>query len=302
MRIPPKGGQATPASLRLSILITCTEDWPGIREMMDSLTPQLAGPVEAILLSSRARALPDGWHHPKVRVVTVEGASTFRLRAVGLVEAAGEIVAFTEDHASVTPGWVGAILQAHEDPGTSAACGPVLIGAPGLASARVHHLLLFGDFTPPLQPERVAVLPIANFSFRRDALGWDSPQPPPDYWFEGTAIQRLARTGNPVFAPAMRAYHTQAFGAWKAARAHYHNARASAAMAKRPSRILGAMYGTQRWLRERGRQARRDLGKIEEPVGPMRASLVLLPILGASFAGFCAGWLFGAGKSAEKVH
>lgn len=236
----------------------------------------------------------------RIRVHRMPGASTFELRATGLALTNSPYVAITEDHAGMAPGWVQAILDGHaRHPTAAALVGPVVNGAPRRRSSRAHHVYLFGDCTPPLRPDPLRVLPLANISLNRNVLDGLARAPPP-FWLECTAIPAIRDAT--VFVPDMVGIHAQDFTAFQAARAHYHNARSVAAAEGCPKRLMASTWWLHRALADRVRRTRQQLRSIQPPVGPVASRFLLLPIRWANFFGTVLGWVRGPGVSPAKVH
>jgi GT2 family glycosyltransferase len=108
---------------------------------------------------------------PQVRVLKLPKETTFAAaRARGAAEANAPVVAFLEEHTTVRPGWAGAVLAAHGDPGVSGVGWGIVGANPGVGKADVVGLLSYGLFEPPVPEGDTRLLPGHNASFRRDVL------------------------------------------------------------------------------------------------------------------------------------
>jgi len=90
-----------------------------VRAVLDNEPP----PMEVIVVDqsddpARTRRALDGLDAggERLRVIADEGRGVARARNLGAAEAGGEIIAFTDDDAWVSRGWVGSILSAFRDP------------------------------------------------------------------------------------------------------------------------------------------------------------------------------------------
>jgi glycosyl transferase family 2 len=110
---------------QLSVVIGTGEGWPRIRRLVDSLRADAEALGAEIVVA-------DGSHNPApsaddtgtpVRWLKDPGRSVFALYALGLHQARGRIVALTEDHALPRPGWIEAIVRAHNEHPEAAAIG-----------------------------------------------------------------------------------------------------------------------------------------------------------------------------------
>jgi hypothetical protein len=106
---------------------------------------------------------------PGVRFIEAGAdASVFRLRAVGVAQARGRVVALLEDHCVVSSGWLDALQHAFAG-GRAAVGGTVVAGAQtsyGWALFCCEYLA----FMPPLRSGPAETLSGVNAAYRRDAL------------------------------------------------------------------------------------------------------------------------------------
>jgi hypothetical protein len=96
-------------------------------------------------------------------------ASVFELRALGAANATGDLVALTEDHVTVAPGWTQALRQAHAA-GHGLLAGAVENGNAERAYDWALYFCEYGLCMPPL-PEGPAVsVSGLNVAYHRDLL------------------------------------------------------------------------------------------------------------------------------------
>ena len=149
--------------------------WPHIEPCLAALVDEARTVgAEIILADGCGRALPEPITPPYGEVIwlKVPGAGAFRLRSLAIARARAGIIAITEDHCVVRPGWCARILQAHAEHPSAAAIG----GAVENVSTR-HLLDLAGFFIAnapfmlPLRNGESAQISLqANISYKRIAF------------------------------------------------------------------------------------------------------------------------------------
>lgn len=159
----------------LSVVIGTTQPWPEARAVLDSVYEQAeAVSAEVVLAIGRDDARPPIEAYPLLKVIERPGETIFELRKHAVAQAAGEIVAVTEDHCVVAPDWCARIIAAHaEFPEADVIGGAVTNGACN-SVGWAGFLISNEPFLPPLETrEREIVTGQANMSFKRRALwGW----------------------------------------------------------------------------------------------------------------------------------
>lgn len=110
--------------------------------------------------------IPEGL---SVRIVELPpGSGPGALRARGIHESRGRLVALTEDHCCVEPGWCAAVRRAHQE-------GPRVVGGPIHADVGItgndlaFFLLAYGRYLSPAAG-RIASLSDVNVTYRRETL------------------------------------------------------------------------------------------------------------------------------------
>ena len=165
----------------LSICVATTTGWPAIEPCLRSFLVDARRVGAEVLVADGSGGGPPGdpamregvtWHPYPER-------SVFRLLALNLRAATGEIVALTEDHCTSRPGWVEAILRAHREyPGAAAIGGAIENGTPGSRLEWASYLMTQSQHMAPLRNGRsVRIANEANVSFKRAALEEIEPNP-----------------------------------------------------------------------------------------------------------------------------
>ncbi len=111
-----------------------------------------------------------GSHHPSVHIHEVKGSlslSNLRLKAVEAGR--GEIIAFTEDHAYVIPGWLESLTRGFEA-GHGGVGSVPQVKNPGMGISDAVNIINFGFFPPITKPCTYYMLPGHNSAYRRDIL------------------------------------------------------------------------------------------------------------------------------------
>ena len=310
---PESAGTGAPIDGRtgipLSVVVTASAPWPGLRDCLDALVPQLA-PAGAELLvalgGANCRPPDPAAYGPGIRWIEMPGVSVFDQRARAIAQARGDVVALTEDHAWVAPGWCAAILAAHAaHPGAVAIGGVVENGATGTRCDWANYLIGSGPFAAPIRNGPAAEISLqANVSYKRGEL-------PPDLVRAGLVqltFHRELRARGGWFAADDRVVviHDQRHSFREHSASHFHNGRSIAASrlsgmgtAMRALRAAGCavlpaymLLRTTRAVIERGRHGRE-----------WRSSLPWIAwLLACHAAGEFAGYVSGPGRSRERVH
>jgi hypothetical protein len=141
-------------------------------------------------------------------------------------EAAGEIVAWTEDHCLPAPDWCEKIREAHErNPDAEMIGGAVVNGSQDNPMDWANFLCTFGPFVPPIKrPPGQRVPAVANLSMKRRAI----PSGPIRAGFiEIVCAARLLLAGRVRFDDRIQVTHVQSWGFWGTFAAHFHNGRST---------------------------------------------------------------------------
>ncbi|HTD53177.1 MAG TPA: glycosyltransferase [Thermoanaerobaculia bacterium] len=110
------------------------------------------------------------------------GANAAILRARGIAEAKGRIVALLEPWSLPTPDWARALLDEHEKSSADTVVGgPVVFDGPDGAVAWAEFFFEYGPFLPPFAGE-VPELAVNNVSYRAELLHRVRPSWEKGFW------------------------------------------------------------------------------------------------------------------------
>lgn len=245
--------------------------------------------------------------YPRVRLISfAERRPIPELRAVGMKNARGEIIAITEDHCLAEPHWYERILAAHE--AHFGAIGGAVENHPS-----IRHLIDWGVFfceysqyMNPIPAGEAADIPGNNTSYRREFLAHMADLLDHGGSWESFLNERLREKGVKLYSdPSIIVFHKKVFGFGYFLRQRYHYARSYAGMrveeASFAKRLLYAGFCPLLPLLLIGRMGWRVLSK-RRHVGKFIQALPLLWIFSLSWAwGEFIGYLSGAGNSLLRV-
>lgn len=216
--IPPsvRRGPRRGSAPTVSVVVASNRDKALLQACLGSLLGQCQR-LNAELLVARAGASSDvaalGKTYPSVRFVTAPpDASIPQLRAIGMAQASGDVVALTEDHCIADENWVEALTQsAHSDAD--------VVGG-GMDNARrtravdwAAYFAEYGFFATdrPEHGEGAPLLTGANIAYKRhviaDVIGWAQQ----GEW-ENVAHTRLVARGSMLrFARTAAVYQNQTY-------------------------------------------------------------------------------------------
>jgi len=289
----------------LSVLMATRHPWPAARASLDRLYDDARGvDAEIVVAIGDLRARPEDavTRYPGVAWVSAPGASVFALRALALRHARGDVVAITEDHAIVVPGWCERTVAVHADhPEAAGVGGAVDNGATETAIDWASFFIANGPFAPPLSGRGARISLQANVSYKRDVLCDANPMG----MIQHTLNEDLAAAGATLIADErLVVVHDQSLSWREHSAGHFHNGRSIAA-----SRL-------SRLGRRRALYAVAALGL--PPVMLVRTVRTVLPkrryrralvasvpaicwLLVCHAAGEVAGYVAGPGRSPEHV-
>jgi len=146
-----------------------------LRTTLESLQRQRAnGDIEVIVAYDEANPPLPGWvdAYPAVRWAPGPGgASPARLRAIGVRQSRGTLVACTEDHCAPAPDWCARIATAHvATRGRAVIGGAIDKGEPADGTAWAAYLLDYSRYLPPVAAGPSEYLSDCNVSYSRAAL------------------------------------------------------------------------------------------------------------------------------------
>jgi GT2 family glycosyltransferase len=200
----------------VSVVVASNRDKALLQACLGSLLGQCQR-LNAELLVARAGAPPDvaaiAKVYPSVRFVTAPAeASIPQLRAIGMAQASGDVVALTEDHCIADENWVESLTQ-------SANSDADVVGG-GMENARrsravdwAAYFAEYGFFASdrPEKAEGTPLLTGANIAYKRhiiaDVIGWAQ-----DGEWENVAHTRLVAGGSILrFARTAAVYQNQTY-------------------------------------------------------------------------------------------
>jgi glucosyl-dolichyl phosphate glucuronosyltransferase len=129
-----RGGSLSPSSMLASVIVCTHNGSRVIAETLESLVRQDVPPeVFEILVVDNAStdATPEvvgkiAARHPgRIRLIREQVLGHSRARNRGVQESCGDVIAFTDDDARVSPRWLRALVEACERPQVGCAGGPV---------------------------------------------------------------------------------------------------------------------------------------------------------------------------------
>jgi glycosyltransferase involved in cell wall biosynthesis len=155
----------------VSVVVASFSGEAALARCLESLEPQTAE-AEVVVASdaddSAIARLRERF--PRFRFLrAARGTTVFRLRAMGLEQASGRIVALTEDHCTVAPGWLHAV-RAHHRSGHAVVGGPVENGLPDRAYDSALYLCEYAAHMPPLGDGPAPALSGVNVAYERRLL------------------------------------------------------------------------------------------------------------------------------------
>jgi hypothetical protein len=223
--------QSDDGTAPLSIVIATTRAWPEIEPCLESLHKQAqAVGAEILVGDGHGEGLPPDLaeRYPEVKWFRWPGGSVFLLRELAMTNAVGDVVAVTEDHCTVTPGWCERILKAHRDHPDAAAIGGVVENG---ATTRLidwsNFLIVFGPFTAPIETGKQRAISLqANIAYKRRVIPRKMSQLG---MMEFLFNRQLRERGEILLADdQLVVSHNQTWGFWGTFAAHFHNGRSIA--------------------------------------------------------------------------
>jgi hypothetical protein len=159
------------------VVVVAVDGGPALARCLAALAGQRDPPPFEILLPGvpvpegpPARAGPG----PAVRAFPAAGRRTpAALRALGVGQARGAVVALTEDHCVPAPDWCARVVSAHRAP--PAAIGGVVEKVSGASLGWAIYFCDYGRYMPPAAAGPVAGLTDINVAYKRAALAAIEP-------------------------------------------------------------------------------------------------------------------------------
>jgi len=294
----------------LSVVIATSQPWPEMRGVLDSVYVQTrALGAELIVVDGHGQGLCEDHGYAGVRWLRRPGNTVFQLRAIGLAEARGEVVAVTEDHCRVAPDWCEQVLRAHRENPHAAVIGCVVDnGAVDSLWDRASFFISGGAFLPPIaNGERPTIAGQANISYKRWALPENLP---PHGIVESDYTRDLRGSGRILISDdRLVVVHVLPLGALGNCLIHYHDGRTSAGFARAKLGRAQCIYHVLRALLMPLRVAKDSLRitarmVVRKPAYRWQALMswpLIVVILHFHAAGELMGYLYGPGNSPHRL-
>ncbi len=243
---------------------------------------------------------------PHLLIAEVSGEwSVPQLRARGIRQARGRLIAVTEDHCSFSESWPAALALALDDPKVGAAGGPVVNGRSQTLLDWAVYLSRYASVMPPVSRGPTAALAGSNVCYRGDLLRSLVDTYLEGFW-EHEFHQELARQGLSLwFEPDAKVSHGKPYRFWSYCRLRYCHGRCFAdrlsehlTMWRFQARVLACpLVPLLLWLRT----ARAVLWKGSHVRQWFLASPLVLVFQLMWAAGELTGYLLGAGESCSRT-
>lgn len=158
----------------LTVVIASVNGLPYPLQCLDALAEQrTVAELEVVVAdcTGPATAAAIRERHPWVRLVTFDGQrSVPALRAAGVAQATGRLVAVTEDHCVPRPEWVRALIDGQRRTGWAAVGGGVEIGATDRAIDWAVYFCEYADLMSPVTAGPARAVPGMNVAYDMDQL------------------------------------------------------------------------------------------------------------------------------------
>jgi hypothetical protein len=296
----------------VSVVIPTRAEWPAIEPVVAMLGAQVVDAGAEIVVvdgtmdgSALDRRIPTPLRE-HLRVVAAPGSDVFELRARGLLEACGEIVAMSEDHSVPAPDYVTKVLSSHARHPERAVAGAVINGSTDRLIDRVNFLLVHARNLPPRNalPGGSWTPTPTNVSYKRAAIPSDLRDPG---WLETVHNVELLHAHEVVFDDTIVMAHVQSIGFFETFRNHFRAGKSTGGLARtaigtRAQQLrwgLGSSIGLPGHLVRPVWQLRRRWAKNHRALLNVLPLAVALSVFAAT--GFLFGVIAGPGRSPERM-
>lgn len=293
---------------KLSVIIPSVNGLPAIGECLAALTRQQGCKPEIVIVDRcwNGTAEHIKTRFPEVKLVRVAPPIGIpEMRSIGLSQATGDIIAFTEDHCIAPEDWCEKIIKAHHQSGYQAIGGAIENGSVARIRDWAAYLCEYSDLMLPLAAGEVSNIAGNNASYARKILEGVDESVKRDCW-EFFLQEELKAQGVRFFSvPDIVLAHKKEFDVLYFVTQRFHYSRSFAAM--RAARVSGfrrvyyvittpALPFLLLW-----RIASQVISK-KRHYRELILSLPLLLLYGVSYAcGEFIGYLLGPGQSLAKV-
>jgi len=159
------------SSPRVSVIVPSYNSGTTIRRCLDSLLAQRTDiSFEIIVADSSTDDTPDIVRSYETRVSLVRSDRQLfpgPARNLGIARSRGGILAFTDADCIVDPGWIDAVVRAHDS--HDAVGGRILNGTPASLAGTALYLCEFIEFAAP-KARSFSSIPSCNISYKRTLL------------------------------------------------------------------------------------------------------------------------------------
>jgi glycosyltransferase involved in cell wall biosynthesis len=283
---------------------------PAILECLEALTHQQGDvPYEVIVVDCCDEATREEirrrFPNPEVRLLPVEGRPSIpKLRAIGMAQAKGRMIAILEDHCNVVPTWMQVVERAHRE-GRQALGGAVDNGAVDRLTDWAVFFCEYARFMPPLPRGEVPEITGNNSVYARSALDRLGTDLQGEVW-EAFLHGKMRELGIPFYCdPDLLVSHKKEFGFGYFMSQRYHYSRSFAGMRmERASFARRMVYALATGILPpllMWRMAKTIWRKGKRRWLFVRTIPVLVPFLVSWAWGEAVGSLFGPGTSLARV-
>lgn len=289
------------APIPLSVVIPTSGEPGHVIESLDALRRQVSAlNGQFMVVSGTGPVLPPP---PDVWVHHVPGGSVFDCRAAGLSLAAGEIIAFTEDHCVHPPDWCARILHNFSvRPDLVLLGGAVANGSGCRLEDLMNYWTTFSTFAPGHVTARFPC--ISQLIVKASAV----PRRLKPGELEGALAPTLQKTPGAIYVdPELIVRHDQSLGFWNTFVVHFHNGRSIGGLSPRRIdncnlTILKSLWWGWRDARAHFRRSRAAFQAGRKPFHARVGYLgLILPLIVAHSIGAVVGYRAGPGQSAHRL-
>ena len=292
----------------VSVVIASVNGFPALGECLEALARQKGQVASEVLVVDRCGAETRAAvraRFPDVQVIAAKaGTSVPALRAMGMAQARGRMIAILEDHCNIQPGWLEAIARQRQ-------AGALVIGGAvenGSVERTVDWAAFFCEyarFMPPVPRGVVREITGNNSVYDRTVLERVGPEATAEVW-ESFLHDRMRDLGVAFHSdPDLSVVHKKTFGYGHFLAQRYHYSRSFAGQRLKgspwwkrmgyacatpllPPILMGRLLGAVARKRRHGARF-------------VQASPVLLTFLMSWAWGEAVGALLGPGRSLARV-
>ena len=305
MNPPPAESSPT-----ISVVIASVNGLPSIVECLDCLSQQEGNIGYEVLVMDRCDAktrqeIRRRFPQPEIHLIEEAGHPSIpKLRALGIAQARGQLIAILEDHCNVPPAWFRTIIRLREA-GHEVMSGPVENAAVDRIVDWAVFFCEYARFMPPIPAGTVDEIAGNCAIYSRKVLDRVGPELRDEVW-EPFLHARMKEMRIPFYCdPALTVAHKKEFGFWYFLSQRYHYSRSFAGMRMRAAPFWKrATYSIGTVLLPAilfGRMTKTVFKKGRHRLKFLVAAPVIAVFLISWAWGEAVGALFGAGRSLARV-